>query len=606
MDKDLLKFNINIDNKIVKVMIYALELTDTVYVRAEFVIDNEKLIYTQKPIPKPRDQIDQRRIYDAAMSYQAYLLKKMRTPKTFLHELLEVANESVKQQDYTYVMKLCQAMLYFDKDFIDAKNLLARVNKEYESYKDLMGKEFTFEHLKKAIIYLKDIKTDNEVSQINQEQSMEKFTTSWNRLKIVFDSDIKKALRAFQKAYDHSRRKEYSKAIEEYRKSIYHRPDFGAAYLNLGVLLSRQDDVEHAIESYHKARENGVDSPFLFYNYGIAYSKMKEPEKAINNYEIAIKKAPRYQKAIDNLIEIFLEYNIETPKLLSYCNRLKELNPKNIKPYILRYEVFIKLQDFKNALQELQSLQKIHKNPEILFNIAVLFLLNNKPNEAVEQFEGCAGIFKESFKDCYYNIILINYYNKDFFLTNEYLSRMTAWMIHKEGLDNTFIFWEDLLNILDNPVKLSFTLAKLYLDNNEKEMGIKKLKEIISKGFDFIPAMELLADQHHEMGDLDDAAVIYKEIVNIDNRNDSSYLKLGIISAEKQNYEEAIHYWKKCLDINPNSADAHYRLGLSYAQLNHMVLALEEFNTVLRLDPKFPKIRDRINLIRKSMYGSNT
>lgn len=606
MDNYILKFNTILDKTKLMIKIQSIETIDHVYIRANFYIKENCIAYLQKPIPRPKDQIDQRRLYDAAMSFQAYITRKLKSKKSFIYELLETANESIKLQDYAYVTELCKAMLFFDEEFPDAKSLLSRVKKEYETFVNLMGKEFTHEKLINAMITEKALETEGEKLIITEEEGTQRITASWNKIKRVFDSDIKNALKAFHYAFDLSKKGEFDKAIKEYEKSIKYRNDFGSAYLNLGVLLSRQNQAEKAIENYNKALENGIDSPYLYYNFGIAYSKLSDYDNAVRYYEKAIKKAPKYQKAIDNLIEILLNTKSHTDKLLKYCERLKELNPKYKKPYIIKYQVYMDIKDYKKAVSELSGLINIEKDPLTIFNIGVLKTRLEELNDAIDNFEICSSRHQSLYKDCLYNIILIYYHKKDFFLTNEYLIRLTKWIIANEGKDNAFESYEMILEKLDKPIKLAYSLARLYLEYDETEAGINKLKEIISSGYDFIPALELLAGHYQETGLFEEAISMYKEIIQIDKRNEKAFLNLGIILADQGEYQQAVHYWKMAIDINPNLVEAHYRLGLSYAQLNLMTIALEEFNIVLRLDPKYPKIRDRINLIRKSMYVSDS
>jgi tetratricopeptide (TPR) repeat protein len=62
------------------------------------------------------------------------------------------------------------------------------------------------------------------------------------------------------------------------------------------------------------------------------------------------------------------------------------------------------------------------------------------------------------------------------------------------------------------------------------------------------------------------------------------------------NYEEAINQANLALEKNPNDAEAHFQLGISYSYTGDMKRAYEEFQTAARLDPK--KLNDVENNIK--------
>lgn len=62
------------------------------------------------------------------------------------------------------------------------------------------------------------------------------------------------------------------------------------------------------------------------------------------------------------------------------------------------------------------------------------------------------------------------------------------------------------------------------------------------------------------------------------------------------NYEKAIEMATIALEKNPNDAEAHFQLGISYSYTGEMMRSYEEFQTASRLDPK--KLNDVENNIK--------
>jgi Flp pilus assembly protein TadD len=54
-------------------------------------------------------------------------------------------------------------------------------------------------------------------------------------------------------------------------------------------------------------------------------------------------------------------------------------------------------------------------------------------------------------------------------------------------------------------------------------------------------------------------------------------LQLGILAASQQSYEKAIKLYAKASEVNPQLAEAHYRLGVAYEHLGERDKAAQEF-----------------------------
>ncbi|HUV60212.1 MAG TPA: tetratricopeptide repeat protein [Desulfatiglandales bacterium] len=68
----------------------------------------------------------------------------------------------------------------------------------------------------------------------------------------------------------------------------------------------------------------------------------------------------------------------------------------------------------------------------------------------------------------------------------------------------------------------------------------------------------------------------------VDTRND---FEMGSKLFKEGNYEEAIKYFKKIIDISPNMAMAYYNLGLSYLRTGNIEEALSSLKRALELKP---------------------
>jgi tetratricopeptide (TPR) repeat protein len=65
--------------------------------------------------------------------------------------------------------------------------------------------------------------------------------------------------------------------------------------------------------------------------------------------------------------------------------------------------------------------------------------------------------------------------------------------------------------------------------------------------------------------------------VTIDRNCVDAYLQLGILYSSQRNYEKAIGFYNKAIELDPQSGEAHYRLGVAYDRTGEPTKAKAEF-----------------------------
>ena len=65
------------------------------------------------------------------------------------------------------------------------------------------------------------------------------------------------------------------------------------------------------------------------------------------------------------------------------------------------------------------------------------------------------------------------------------------------------------------------------------------------------------------------------------------HLKQGEAKLKEGRYEQAVEEFKKAIELDPDSADAHHLLGLAYLKTDTRVRALEELREAIRLRPEW-------------------
>jgi len=101
----------------------------------------------------------------------------------------------------------------------------------------------------------------------------------------------------------------------------------------------------------------------------------------------------------------------------------------------------------------------------------------------------------------------------------------------------------------------------------------------------------------HKKGSLKEAEEIYK---NIYKKNSSSYEAthlLGAINIQLKNFNEAIDWIKKALNLNPKSSASYNNLGAAYIGLKKYDHALINFKEAIKLKPDYAEAHNSIGIV---------
>jgi tetratricopeptide (TPR) repeat protein len=95
----------------------------------------------------------------------------------------------------------------------------------------------------------------------------------------------------------------------------------------------------------------------------------------------------------------------------------------------------------------------------------------------------------------------------------------------------------------------------------------------------YLYAMAILKNKEDKGGSdsVEQAKLLLTKAVTIDSKCADALLQLGILAASDRNSESAIDYYTKAIAANPQSGEAHYRLGVAYDRIGQTEKAKAEF-----------------------------
>ena len=90
-------------------------------------------------------------------------------------------------------------------------------------------------------------------------------------------------------------------------------------------------------------------------------------------------------------------------------------------------------------------------------------------------------------------------------------------------------------------------------------------------------------------GKLEEAKILYRKVVKIDQYNLQAFNNLGVIYMSEKNYKRAIMRFNDALNIKHDYTDAHYNLACLYAQKNDVYRSLLYLKNAIRFNPEVRK-----------------
>ncbi|VAX29715.1 hypothetical protein MNBD_NITROSPINAE05-572 [hydrothermal vent metagenome] len=161
------------------------------------------------------------------------------------------------------------------------------------------------------------------------------------------------------------RRKQFKESMHHIQEAIRVQPDYGPAYLSMGICLTDLGRYEEALEQFKKALQ--LDKNLVVdanYNFGIVYSKLGSPEKAIEHYQEAIKVNPKSALPNLNLGMIYAKQKNYAAAILPLRTAIK-VSPKMAREANFKLGVaLMKLKRFQEAVPPLQEAVQITPNNE--------------------------------------------------------------------------------------------------------------------------------------------------------------------------------------------------------------------------------------------------
>jgi len=143
---------------------------------------------------------------------------------------------------------------------------------------------------------------------------------------------------------------------------------------------------------------------------------------------------------------------------------------------------------------------------------------------------------------------------------------------------------------------------------NIKTAAIRKIREDFLNDYSFVRA----GNEFFKAGDTDNAIAEYKHALELNPNNAEAHLKLGFLMYNaKQMYDEGMAHYNQALKANPNDPRIHHDLGMALLHQRQFDRAIEHISAALRgmpngLDKQYNPVGMHFNLALAFSYAGRS
>tara|TARA_B100000767_G_scaffold233178_1_gene225400 strand:+ start:371 stop:2557 length:2187 start_codon:yes stop_codon:yes gene_type:complete len=363
-------------------------------------------------------------------------------------------------------------------------------------YKDVLAKFpknkraiLGYQKLKAGITSKEQLTSDpshEKLQELSTLNSLEQFKEVLSRIRIlvsIFPKSV--ALRHIQ-ATANTGLKNYDAAIESYQMALQIKPDYFAAYFNVGNILYTKGDLDTAIKKYKKALSLNPDYAEAYISMGVALSEQGKPEEAIDAYKKVLALKPYYAEAYFSMGSVFKDQGKIEEAIEAYKKALA-LKPDYAEAYNnlgIALDDQGKQEEAIEAFTKVLSLQPDHA--ESHYNLGVVLREQGKLEEAIEAYKKALAL-QPDYAEAYNNLGIalddqgkleeaIEAYKKALALRPDYAH--SAWNLSgtAENINESKNWVEQCLKIDPSHIRAKLTLSALQFYEGDKS-GFNAIKQ---------------------------------------------------------------------------------------------------------------------------------
>lgn len=239
-------------------------------------------------------------------------------------------------------------------------------------------------------------------------------------------------------------------------------------------------------------------------------------------------------------------------------DNLAEVYEKIAKSYSSIGNFDLALENYKNATEANPN------KPRIKYNYAKLLM-------SCKKYKMASNLFEE--------LILLDFKNPNY----QYQQGLALEKLKDNTAINLFIAAYDLDQTHQKAI---FKIARHYLVKRKHQMSLKYIDKGLESYANNTSLISLKAQNYYLSDDYNKAITWFKKLLELGESSEFIHEKLSISYAHNSNYTKAIIHRKEALKFNPKDAVAIYVLGSYYDKNKEFALAEKQYSEALMLMDK--------------------
>jgi tetratricopeptide (TPR) repeat protein len=344
--------------------------------------------------------------------------------------------------------------------------------------------------------------------------------------------------------------KKVKKAIAAYESAIRINPANLSALESLISFYKRRGNRSKLIKTYEKLAEaDGDQADTYYYQAGMIAEKKKDPDKAMSLYRKALAKNRGHINARERLIKIY-EGNKEWNRVTANTRVLLEYDPKNPDLYLYLSDVYLKMNDMKNALAAAEKAVKYKTaDSSIYLQLALLYEKAKKNDQAVEYYKKALNRDKRNAAAC----------------------NNLGLLLEKQGNRREAItYYQKAVSLKPRNIGYYMNLGDAYEKNKEWEKAI----------------------------------AVYEQVIKQDKDNKDIWEALAILYYKTKKKWKTLEAYQALSRLEPKKILWHQKMAVLYEQLGKLDKAKEQYKSILRLDPTNQEAKQKyVEISKRQIKG---
>ena len=407
----------------------------------------------------------------------------------------------------------------------------------------------------------------------------------------------------FTLAFCHERAGDVNAAVHSYQRVLELDQAHSAARYRLAAIDLRQSRFDQAIEHYEVLRTDDPGSVFVLMSLGALYLQTDQPSMAMDMFQRALLIEPDNWQASDELADALEKDQLYDEAIQHVAAKIAE-QPEFADLHLRIAGLYAKAGQDQLALQHFHKALQMH--PSFLEAMVRLGAHHLRMSRFVEAAK------------CFTHAVHIN---DNLLLAYVGLGLSQARLGKANDAEQSFSLAS---SIEPNTILLFAEMARLQLKHVLLIRGIDPshdqhatstdpenylLDQQIAAHARYLAGHPNCADLHYRYGLLlrarsrvDDAIDHFRQALAINSSYPQAVIKLALALRQQAKITDSSKLLSRALQIDPQSLELYYRLGLMYSNQGTFALAVECFQSSLGDSPPAADLQPNLSLALQNMY----